>query len=87
MGQAMDIFPPKWDEIPNSYFGSHFFDSLVSISRTPLRGARYIRKNLLISASFLLDLFFISCPPKDSGLRIPRDSYLGSDPARYPLFS
>jgi len=27
----MDIFPPKWDEIPNSHFGSHFFDSLVRI--------------------------------------------------------
>jgi hypothetical protein len=31
MGQVMDIFPPMWDEIPNSHFDSHFFDSLVSI--------------------------------------------------------
>jgi hypothetical protein len=30
MGQVMDIFSPMWDEIPNSHFGSHFFDSLVS---------------------------------------------------------
>ena len=27
----MDILRPKWDEIPNSHFGSHFFDSLVRI--------------------------------------------------------
>ncbi len=27
----MDIFRPKWDEIPNAHFGFHFFDSLVLI--------------------------------------------------------
>ena len=32
MGQAIVVFPSKWDEIPNSHFGSHFFDSLVSTS-------------------------------------------------------
>ena len=25
----MDIFPPKWDEMPNLHFGPHFFGSLV----------------------------------------------------------
>jgi len=34
MGQDTSIFPPKWDEIPNSHFGFHFFDSFVSI-RSP----------------------------------------------------
>jgi len=28
MGQDMDISQSKWDEIPNSHLGSHFFDSL-----------------------------------------------------------
>ena len=31
MGQARHIFPSKWDEIPNSHFGFHFFDSFVRI--------------------------------------------------------